>query len=833
MAETGDLIIKIGGDASKFKATIADVENSLKSFKANLGTTGLNIKIEALGFQEAKSNIKGVTDFAEDSLGALKNRIKEIKQERLTIEAYPDSLAPFNIKLKQIQETVKNLEQAGILRNVPQEAAVATNSLQGLTNKLNELRKQRAIIDPDTNARAIVELNQLIEKLEEKLRNLQILGKKVATPEGVLGGFKQITKGSAEAGRSLTSLALIAQDLPFGFIAIQNNLPAVLQTFGQLKTEAEGNKGALKALAGALVGPAGLFLAFSAVTSIVTVAVQKYGSFGAAVSALFGRVNPLNDLIMESAKSLEEYNKNLASNEKTLGQASASVAGQVLRVRTLASAVFDLSKSEEERRRNLSELKKLDKDRFDAFDIEKGKLGDLKIAVDNYTQSILANAVAQKFTDRVATIAEQTEDQKDKLNEYRKELNKLQKDFPNVIKEYNAYQKALENQSRVEEGVILIPNVRVQNFIDITKAIKDQKVVVQDLENQWSEAERTAISYIQKASGFAKIETTPDGKGGGGTGAKSVFAPQIDSQALDEAFNLDKIIANLTKYGNVLIDVNKTEAERKNALRELSEINPEYFNQFKIGKSSVADAKTQLESFIRTLLVQKKAQEDALAAAKLNNQFRENEEKGITAVGDKYRILEGVVSTIPTTMDEVAKSFQNATLNVDKLFKLDFSKFDTSFDFDMLSKGFKIIEEQSRKIKDNMISALSGVQAILQDTFLELLDEGKGNWKAFGDAAVKEIKRITAALVVKALVEGLANLLTAGISGTVKSVVEGLKEIDTESLGEWLEMTPQANFGGIRGNDGVNMSGQVVMTLRGTDLVGAMNRTNTSINRVG
>ena len=92
-----------------------------------------------------------------------------------------------------------------------------------------------------------------------------------------------------------------------------------------------------------------------------------------------------------------------------------------------------------------------------------------------------------------------------------------------------------------------------------------------------------------------------------GDGGKNVFAPQIDAQDLDEAFNLDKIIANLTKYGNILIDVNKKEAERKNALRELSEINPEYFNQFKIGKSSVADAKTQLEAFIRTVLVQKKA----------------------------------------------------------------------------------------------------------------------------------------------------------------------------------------------------------------------------------
>jgi DNA repair ATPase RecN len=134
MAETGDLIIKIGGDASKFKATIADVENSLKSFKANLGESGLNIKIEALGFQEAKSNIKGVADFAEGTLGAIKNTIKEVKAERLTISADPNSLAPFNIKLNELNTTVKELEKAGILKNVPQEAAVAANSLQGLSN---------------------------------------------------------------------------------------------------------------------------------------------------------------------------------------------------------------------------------------------------------------------------------------------------------------------------------------------------------------------------------------------------------------------------------------------------------------------------------------------------------------------------------------------------------------------------------------------------------------------------------------------------------------------------------------------------------------------------
>jgi hypothetical protein len=825
MAETGDLIIKIGGDASKFKATIADVENSLKSFKANLGTTGLNIKIEALGFQEAKSNIKGVTEYAEGTLGSIQNRIKLIKKERLTVTADASSLAPFNIALKEAVDTKKQLEQAGIFKDVPKEAAVAENSIQGISNKLADLRKQRSIIDPDTNARAIVELNQLIERLEEKLRNLQVLGKKVATPEGVLGGFKQITKGSAEAGRSLTSLALIAQDLPFGFIAIQNNLPAVLQTFGQLKTEAEGNKGALKALAGALVGPAGLFLAFSAVTSIVTVAVQKYGSFGAAVSALFGRVNPLNDLIMESAKSLEEYNKNLASNEKTLGQASASVAGQVLRVRTLASAVFDLSKSEDERRRNLSELKKLDKDRFDAFDIEKGKLDGLKIAVDNYTQSILANAVAQKFTDRVATIAEQTEDQKDKLNEYRKELNKLQKDFPNVIKEYNAYQKALENQSRVEEGVILIPNVGVQNFIDITKAIKDQKGVVQDLENQWSDAEKTAISYIQKAAGFAKIETTPDGTGG--TGRKSVFIEPIDAQELDAATNIDKIISNLIKYGNIVRDVNKLEDERRFALRELAELNPQYFGSFELGKSSLSDIKLFIEELILSLRLQKQEQEEQ---KRLNGLIYEStvlQKNLTTAIAERIKKeaeerrkqeFEGTAGKsilgykVPTKFPKVKIGIEVDDKERDKALK------------DRLKKE----EETYRKLQGIIDDVLFNPLVGAFDNFLET---GKFAFKEFADEALKQLKRVAASEAAKLIIRLISDILLPGSGVGTAFIAE--KSGATSAIGDLIAGGGQANFGGIRGNQGVNMNGQVVMTLRGTDLVGAMNRTNTSINRVG
>jgi hypothetical protein len=61
----------------------------------------------------------------------------------------------------------------------------------------------------------------------------------------------------------------------------------------------------------------------------------------------------------------------------------------------------------------------------------------------------------------------------------------------------------------------------------------------------------------------------------------------------------------------------------------------------------------------------------------------------------------------------------------------------------------------------------------------------------------------------------------------------GLSTVGTSALGEFLSNTGgTANFGGIQGG-GLGMSGQVNVVLRGSDLVGAINRTNSQIKRVG
>jgi phage-related minor tail protein len=98
-----------------------------------------------------------------------------------------------------------------------------------------------------------------------------------------LNKLKQPTAGAAT---TLQSLSRIAQDAPFGFIAIQNNIDPLIQSFQQLKAQSGSTGAALKSLFASLAGPAGIALAFSAVTSIITSLIQKYGSLANALSEL-------------------------------------------------------------------------------------------------------------------------------------------------------------------------------------------------------------------------------------------------------------------------------------------------------------------------------------------------------------------------------------------------------------------------------------------------------------------------------------------------------------------------------------------------------------------
>lgn len=228
--------------------------------------------------------------------------------------------------------------------------------------------------------------------------------------------IKKVAPASAGAGFALQNLGRVASDAPFGFIAIQNNIDPLIQSFTQLKASTGSTGGALKALGASLAGPAGVLLGFTLVSSAVTVAIQKYGSLGGAIDALFGKYTQLDRDVLAAAKSYDKFNESARQSNEIIRAESASVQGEVSKVEALAKIVDNQTLSYEQRNAALNQLKAINKDYFGGLDIEKGKVEGLKDAVLGYNAQLKASAIIKGFEGALGATNVELQKQVDILN---------------------------------------------------------------------------------------------------------------------------------------------------------------------------------------------------------------------------------------------------------------------------------------------------------------------------------------------------------------------------------------------------------------------------------
>ena len=555
----------------------------------------------------------------------------------------------------------------------------------------------------------------------------------------VASAGKQIEDFSKKSRTALNSLSLVAQDLPFGFIGIQNNLPGVISSFGELTKEAGGVGGAFKQLSGALIGPAGLFLAFSVVTSAVTMLTLKYGSLGAALDALFTKQTKFNEVIIKANESLKEYNKSIITNNEISGQAAASQNGQVLTARALLGTILDLSKTEAERKNALERLKKLDEERFKNFDIEKGKINGLEEAVASYTRALIAQSVASKFVEQVSNTSVQLEIQRNALGELYDQLDLLQKTYPNLAYEAEKYKKeVIDSQGRLGAGMVK-PTKGVIDYIATLKRIGDQEGSIKVIVKQLEDLNSATLNAVQSASALASPFAEKELKG------------------------------------------KKPKKEKELDLEELS----------------------------------RKAR---IAAQKLQNQADKN----------RLKYLQEQLKLEEKLTKEFFKQ-ENLKMNADAIA---FAK----ISFDSLDKLLKPLADFQKRLEENQILLNEVFFNPLQDAFMNLFETGKFGFKAFADAVLMQIKQLVAKILATGIISLIANIVSGGLAGGIIGGGSGiLKRVGQSILGaigigEGGIANP--SFGGV-GPGSMGMSGQVNVVLRGSDLVGALNRTNATINRVG
>lgn len=547
------------------------------------------------------------------------------------------------------------------------------------------------------------------------------------------------TRSFAKASQnSLTALSLTLQDLPFGFIGIQNNLPGIIQGFSQMSMEAKNGASVMSQLKSTLIGPAGLFLAFSAVTAIVTTLTMKYGGLGNAIDALFGKINPLAKVIKDATKSQEDLNESYKTSGQIIASATGSVEAQIIKVQLLSDTVKNLSNSEELRKNALSELQKIDKAYFGQITTGTSDIDKLEAATRKYTEAIIANAIAKAYEQKVTQSAINLEEQRNLLKELAPayaEATKKQKEF---LKSYEDAYDPVTGAKLVQPSFIATKDIEAFNK---QKIVVDAAIIAQDkLKQSFSDATKEALKFVEP------LEQ-------GGKAVKEFYSNFPESTALGPAEAFSRFVIGSTNLQVKAID--KLIKERVKLRNETSK------------EQSGALAPTTLvggEAFVNLRNIIQLAKDAAFAID---------------------------VASIEKTFQDLYNVLNNTFFNpISELF--------TSF----LTTGKFAFDDFKKSISSAITQLVSQIVATGIIQLLATLFSG-----GFGATAGK-------------------NAGTSGFLAGITNVLSGIGK----AIGIGKIATP--SFGGV-GAGPMGISGQVNLILRGSDLVGSLNRTNATINRVG
>ena len=531
---------------------------------------------------------------------------------------------------------------------------------------------------------------------------------------------KKIEDFSKKSRIALNSLSLVAQDLPYGFIGIQNNLPALISSFGALSSNTKEAGSVFKQLTTALAGPAGAYLAFSVVTGAVTYLTQKYGSLNAAILSLS----------TSNAKLVGIQ----AQLNKEFATALGNTAGETAKIQILVKTLNDMSKPMKERLDAYTALKKI------APEIARG--------IDE------ENVLTRKNIDLV---------------------NENTNARINYIK------------TRARENAIL--NIINKN-----------------------EEERIALEqeYPKLLSNKQKAESLYNKTKGISFDATKTFNAGVQTEALNLQFATDAL--------------NKNAAQR----RDLYKINEGLIGQLTplIEGTSKYDATTK--AFTDSLKKQK-----AVKAPK-ELDIAELERKGRYAAlklqeqADKNRIKylqEQLKLEQQITKETFAQANKDMNLDAESFFK-DVIK--------SLEKVTLPLDALQKKLEDAKVLLNEVFFNPLQDAFMNLFETGKFGFKAFADAVLKQIQQLVSKIIATGIISIIGNLMFPGVgsAGGGASLFAKVGADILKAIGLGGNNVANPSFGGV-GPGSMGMSGQVNVVLRGSDLVGALNRTNATINRVG
>ncbi len=179
--------------------------------------------------------------------------------------------------------------------------------------------------------------------------------------------LQKLTPATNGANQAMFNFGRVVQDAPFGILGIANNIDPLLSSFQQLKTQTGSTKAAFSALGSSLLGPAGLAIGVSAVTSLLIVFGDKI--FGSGKKA------------KQAADAAKEFKDAVSGIFDSAAQEAAQVAG-------LVGVLNNEVESRERKIGALKELKRINREAFNDLRVESGLVVGLDAAYKTYLANL-------------------------------------------------------------------------------------------------------------------------------------------------------------------------------------------------------------------------------------------------------------------------------------------------------------------------------------------------------------------------------------------------------------------------------------------------------------
>jgi len=422
---------------------------------------------------------------------------------------------PIGAPLGQLDKDLNNAQKAlkGFAVDADGNLASVGKSIATLERQLKTFKDG---IKNSTDPSRILLLNNAIKSTESQLKNASNVINNI--------GFNKLSTGSNSAAFALTNLGRVAQDAPFGFIGIQNNLNPLLESFQRLRSENTSVAATFKALGASLIGPAGLGIALSLVTAAFTFYTQY-------------------------AQKAKKETKELASATDAL---AASSAQEISKLTVLYDASQNLNIPLAERKKIVDELQKQFPQTFGNLSDEAILAGKAKSAYEGLTQAIIDSAVVRGGEDIIASKVKilaasliAFQDQQRKFSEQTKGKGFLSKNNAFNVDENGDLETLSDYETRIKKEILdvrksvqgAIGSFSAESIIGNVGGDKEPKAKKKKL----TEAQKAEIEY-QKRLAEIRVEA--------GKFNANLIIGGIERNADDEISALEKYFAGLDKVLN-------------------------------------------------------------------------------------------------------------------------------------------------------------------------------------------------------------------------------------------------------------------------------------------